>query len=84
MARLAGIDIGSKIVRVAVIRTAYRKVFLEALAEAPIGDDGPAAAIETAMRGLKPESIAVALPGDRCYCRRVELPMGEAWRRGPW
>jgi general secretion pathway protein L len=75
MARLAGIDIGSKIVRVAVIRTAYRKVFLESLAEAPIGDDGPAAAIEAAMQGLKPESIAVALPGDRCYCRRVELPL---------
>ena len=31
MARLAGIDIGSRIVRVAVIRTAYRRVFLETL-----------------------------------------------------
>jgi general secretion pathway protein L len=75
MARLAGIDIGSKIVRVAVVRTAYKKVFLEALAEAPIGDDGPAEAIRVAMNGLKPEALAVALPGDRCYCRRVELPL---------
>ncbi len=75
MARLAGIDIGSRIVRVAVIRTAYRKVFLETLTEVPIGDDGPAAAVGQALKGLRPDSIAVALPGARCYCRRVELPL---------
>lgn len=75
MARLAGIDIGPRLVRVAVIRTAYRKVFLESLTEAPIGDDGPSAALAEAMKGARPDAYAVALPGDRCYCRRVELPV---------
>ncbi len=74
MARLAGIDIGPRLVRVAVVRTAYRKVFLESLTEAPIGEGGPSAAVAEAMKGSRPDALAVSLPGDRCYCRRVELP----------
>jgi general secretion pathway protein L len=74
MARLAGIDIGSKHVRVAVVRTAYRRVIVESLVEKPIGDGGPKDALRAAMSGLRPDAIATALPGDRCYCRRVEIP----------
>ncbi len=75
MARLVGIDIGSKVVRVAALRTAYRRVFLEALVERPIEPDGPVHALRSAMKGLRPDAVAVALPGDQCYCRRVELPV---------
>ena len=74
MARLAGIDIGTSVVRVALLRTSYRRVAVEALAEAPIGEGGEAAAIAAAMAGIKSDGIGVALPGDRCYYRRVELP----------
>ncbi len=74
MARLCGIDVGAKMVRVALVRTAYRRVAIEALNEAPIGEGGETAAIAAAMAGLRPDGIAIALPGDRCFYRRLELP----------
>ena len=71
MARLCGIDVGAKTVRVALVRTAYRRVAIEAMNEAPtIGEGGETAA----MAGLRPDGIAIALPGDRCFYRRLELP----------
>src|SRR5688500_12101552 len=76
MARTLGIDIGQSVVRVAMIRTAYRKLAVEALAEAPITQEGgPIEALRAATAGLRPEVVSVALPGDKCYCRRVELPL---------
>ena len=75
MARLCGIDVGAKTVRVALVRTAYRRVAIEAMNEAPtIGEGGETAAIAAAMAGLRPDGIAIALPGDRCFYRRLELP----------
>ncbi len=74
MARLAGIDIGTHVVRVALLRTAYRRVAIEALGEAPIGEGGEGAAIAAAMAGMKPDAVAVTLTGDRCFYRRLELP----------
>jgi general secretion pathway protein L len=74
MARLAGIDIGATVVRVALLKTSYRRVAVEAIAEAPIGEGGEQEAIAQAMLGMKPDAVAAALPGDRCFYRRLELP----------
>lgn len=74
MARLAGIDIGTNVVRVALVRSAYRKVTVESLVEVPIAEGGEQAAIAQAMLGMKPDAVAVALSGDRCFYRRLELP----------
>ncbi len=75
MARLLGIDATKTTVRVAVVRTSYRRVTLEALGEADIAWAGSEAeAIRSAVGGLRAEACAVALPGERSFYRRLDLP----------
>jgi general secretion pathway protein L len=74
MARLLGIDATKTSVRIAVIRTSYRRITLEALAEAHVGDGGEAAAIRAAAGTLKPDAAAIALSGERSFYRRLDLP----------
>lgn len=73
MARLLGIDISQKQVRAAIVRTAYRKVQVEALLEGA-GDDARATLREL-LAAQRVDSIAIALPGDKCFYRRLELPL---------
>jgi general secretion pathway protein L len=75
MARLLGIDATKTTVRVAVVRTAYRRVTLEALGEADIAWAGSEVeAIRSAVGGLRADACAIALPGERSFYRRLELP----------
>jgi general secretion pathway protein L len=74
VARLCGIDVGERVVRVALVRSAYRRPVIEALVEVPIEAEGEAAAIKSAVAGLKPDGVAISLSGDRCFFRRLELP----------
>lgn len=75
MARLLGIDISNRHVRAAVLRTSYRQVAVEALLEVgfPLGDS-PVAALQEVAAKLKVDAVGVALSGDRCFYRRLELP----------
>jgi len=52
VARLCGIDVGERVVRVALVRSAYRRPVIEALVEVPIEAEGEAAAIKAAVAGL--------------------------------
>lgn len=74
MARLCGIDVGERVVRVALLRSGYRRPVVEALVETPIEAEGEIAAIKAAVAGLKPDGVAMSLSGDRCFFRRLELP----------
>ncbi|MFO0619024.1 MAG: hypothetical protein U0414_40925 [Polyangiaceae bacterium] len=74
MARLCGIDVGERVVRVALLRSAYRRPVIESLVEVPIEAEGEVAAIKAAVAGLKPDGVAISLSGDRCFFRRLELP----------
>lgn len=75
MARLAGIDITARHVRVAVLRTSYRRITVEALLESTLGDAstvGPA--LSSLLGRVRVDSTAVSIDGDRCFHRRLELP----------
>ena len=75
MARLLGIDAGKTTVRTAILRTAYRRVTLEAFGEADVGWAGSeVAAIRAAVGGGRPDACATALSGERSFYRRIELP----------
>jgi general secretion pathway protein L len=75
MSRLLGIDAGKSVVRVALIRAAYRKVFLEALGEASVAEAGSEAeAIRAAVGMMRPDGVAIALSGERSFFRRLDLP----------
>ncbi len=75
MARLLGIDISNRHVRAAVLRTSYRSVAIEALLEASYAPgDSPVAALQEIAGKLKVDAVGVALAGDRCFYRRLELP----------
>src|SRR5215213_5713320 len=75
MARLAGIDISSRHVRVAILRTAYRRVIVEALLESTLTDEASVVpALQVLLGKTRTDATAVALDGDRCFYRRLELP----------
>lgn len=75
MGRFAGIDIGARHVRVAIVRTAYRRVTIEAMLEAPLTDTtSPSATLQALLGKTRADGVAIALPGDRCFYRRMELP----------
>ncbi|MFT3775373.1 MAG: pilus assembly protein PilM [Minicystis sp.] len=75
MARLLGIDATKTTVRAALIRTSYRRVTLEAFGEADVGWAGSEVeAIKAAVGGARPDACAIALSGERCFYRRIELP----------
>src|SRR4051812_30251318 len=75
MARLLGIDVSKSTVRAAVVRTAYRRVTLEAFGEADIAWAGSEVeAIRAAAGTYRPEACAIALTGEKSFYRRLELP----------
>ncbi|MBX3233671.1 MAG: pilus assembly protein PilM [Labilithrix sp.] len=81
MSTFLGVDIGTTAVKVAAIRTAYRKVQLIGLANVEIAQAGGVnEAIGMAVRSLMGESkhlgdaIAIALPGARATVKMVGLP----------
>lgn len=76
MARLVGIDIGDDIIRMAVVRTAMRRTGVELLKEIRFERGGEAAALAElgVAIGPKPDGIAVSLPGEKTFYRRLELP----------
>src|SRR5262245_56355457 len=81
MSTYLGIDIGTTAVKVAVVRTAYRKVTLEGLSVVEINQAGGVPeAIKMATSLVIPEgrgfgdAIAIALPGSRATMKMVGLP----------
>ncbi|WP_437634972.1 type IV pilus biogenesis protein PilM [Sorangium sp. So ce854] len=75
MHRLLGIDAGKSVVRAALIRTTYRRVFVEALGEVAVTDGvSEAEAIRAAVGLLRPDGAAIALSGERSFYRRLDLP----------
>lgn len=77
MGKHLGIDIGDSAVRVVLVRTAYRRVIVEALAEEPI--ESGASVVDAIRAAAGPlfaqgEGVAVTLPGDRAFVRTIELP----------
>ena len=76
-----GIDVGASAVKVAVLRTAYRKTTLEALASADIATAGGVpeairAAMAAALGGKPFDAIAVAIEGYRAAVHTLTLPAG--------
>ncbi len=76
MSRLLGIDASERAVRVAVIRTSYRRVSIEALAEIDVGAMGGSEveALRAVAGTVKAEGVAIVLSGERSLYRRIELP----------
>lgn len=73
--RLLGIDASRNVVRTAIVRSAYKRVTIEALGEVTIASAGSEVeAIRAAVGALKPDSVAIALSGERSFYRRIELP----------
>jgi general secretion pathway protein L len=84
MSTYLGIDIGTTAVKVAVVRTAYRKITLEGLANVEIAQVGGVnEAIQMALGAVMPtgghgDAIAIALPGSRATMKMVGLPASAA------
>lgn len=80
MPKYVGLDIGSHAVKVAVVRTAYRKTMLEGLASEEIAARGglpeavKAALGEALGAPGAGDGLAVALEGGRVAVRTVEVP----------
>ena len=75
MARLLGIDATKTVVRVALVRSAYRGLTIEAFGEAYVQEGGTEAdALRAAVGSLKPDGVAIAVSGEHTLYRRVELP----------
>ncbi len=82
MATLVGIDIGTTAVKVAVLRTAYRKVQLAALGSCDVALAGsPTEAIRGAMAAAMGDKfsagdgVATSVEGGRAALRHLTLPM---------
>lgn len=75
-----GIDVGESAVKVAVVRSSYRKTELLGLASADVGPEGAEAAARDAIRrALGPEggtgdAVAASIAGTRATVRAVEIP----------
>jgi general secretion pathway protein L len=77
MAKYLGIDIGTTSVRAVSVRSSYRRVVIEAMAEADLAASPTLAeAIRAAAASLVSpgESIAVNLAGERTFVRRIAIP----------
>jgi general secretion pathway protein L len=81
MATWLGIDVGSTSVKVAVIRSAYRRLTIERLASVDVATAGdPAAALRDAvakaMEGQPPgiDAVATAIEGHKVAIHRLLLP----------
>ncbi len=73
MSRILGIDIGKAVIRAALLRVNYRKITLEALGEAAVGEN-EIDAIRAAVGAHKPDGIAIAISGEKSYYRTIDLP----------
>ena len=78
-----GIDIGSSAVKVAVVRSAYRRTTLDALVKVDVvrSEDGVEvgsalrAAVDAALAAAgQPDAVAVAVDGTRGTVRTIALP----------
>ena len=78
MAKYVGIDIGTERVKVAVVKTAYRKLTVEALESVPIGEGTVGAALKEAygkaVGAQGADGVAVALAGVRVSSHRLDIP----------
>ncbi|MCL2447951.1 MAG: pilus assembly protein PilM [Polyangiaceae bacterium] len=81
MATWLGIDVGSTSVKVAVVRSAYRKLAIERLVSVEIAAPADATAavrdaVSTAMAGLPPaiDAMATALEGHKAAIHRLLVP----------
>jgi general secretion pathway protein L len=77
MSRIVGIDIRQNLVQAALLRSSYRRVHLEGLAEVDVRNfDSLSDAVRAVVSGfgLHGESFAVGIPGDSAYIHRLELP----------
>lgn len=77
MAKYVGVDIGASSIKVAVLRTAYRKLFVEALEKVDIGADAAAALKEAYTRAVGTQGadgVATALQGVLGSVHRLEIP----------
>lgn len=77
MSRLLGIDIRPNVVRAALLRTSYRRVFIEGLNEvqrAHFNSTEEAVTFVAEQFAQHHEAIAVALPGAGVYLHRLTLP----------
>lgn len=78
MPKYVGLDIGKESVKVAVVRTTYRKITLEGLGKAEI-TDGIAVAIKAALAAAMTgpgtgDGLAAAIEGSRVAVRTLEVP----------
>jgi general secretion pathway protein L len=77
MGLFLGIDIGSRVVSVALLDVGYRKLALRALAEVPV-DQAPspqeAVAAAAAALAQHADAIATAVDGDLTFTHRLKLP----------
>ncbi|MFP6684074.1 MAG: pilus assembly protein PilM [Polyangiaceae bacterium] len=75
MARWLGVDVGDASVRVALLRSTFRNISVEALREEPIAEHGSASgALRAAVLGLKADSYGSAVSGARAFLRVLRLP----------
>jgi general secretion pathway protein L len=77
MARYLGIDIGSSAVRAVVVRTAYRRLALEALATVELSTTPDVAeALRLAAGAFAPkcDGVAVTIGGEQIFWRRFDVP----------
>ncbi len=77
MARYLGIDIGTTSIKAAVVRSAYRKLTLEGIAEVRLEGDRSTAIREAAQKALvsgAADGVATALPGTKATLRTVRIP----------
>lgn len=78
MASYLGIDIGTSAVRAVLLRTSYRKVTLAGLGAcdlAGVTDLREAVRVAVGDMGKRCDAVAVALPGERTFARRLTIPL---------
>ena len=81
MASYLGIDIGDTLVRAIMVRTSYRRLAIEAMGVCEL-DEGVdlVEAVRTAVGSatVKCDGVAVALPGDQLFLRKLDIPVAAA------
>lgn len=81
MASYLGVDIGETIVRAVVVRTSYRRLAIETMGAIELdGAVDLADAIRMAVGPVagKCDGVAVALPGEQMFLRKLEIPSAAA------
>jgi general secretion pathway protein L len=77
MAKYLGIDVGSSYVRAVLVRTSYRRTFIDATTEVEIAAAptlGEVIRLAAAPLVSPGESVAVNLEGERTFIRRIDIP----------